>query len=982
MWRPLKAFCAIAVLAQAVSVQAQLLSYESFGVYPAGTQVPATTPSPAQPGYTGNWTGVDFGSSWPTVLSGPLTYGGSGYANGSGNHINKPAAGGINAGNSGRMYRLLDSTTQVTSSTPGVIYLSWLYKNGREVTGTVFQMLDLYNGSTADSARTFTAGLTQNGGNSGNQYDFGVNETYHNFGVTADTNTHLFVVKIDTTGGAGASTVTVWLDPTLGANDPAGGVVITGQTIAFDRLTISDYSGGSSGNWGEIRWGTTFNSVTITSVLPPPPVPTLSASPRVKPVGQTIPLTVAIPANVNASATVSLTLTNDNTGILSLPGGNPATTTLTFNAGATNVQTVIVSVVGNGAGNISVLTNATFASAAIRLGTPLNVTEEFSYDAGTENLPGQSGGTGFSDVWGAGYLLAGGSVVSPGLTNGQLVVAGNAAQLFDETDFRPFIAAHGGAGEGTVWISFLVQRQVMDAAWGGVSLFNGGSSGTEALFMGNIGGNYGFIANASPGASQFNGPDSNTNSTMFLVYRIDYSPTNGGNATVSFYANPVVGSTPPLTPTDTATVGNFQFDTLRLGTGSTMNFDEIRMGADWTNVVPFVGLPPPPAPALSPLVKYAPVGQDDVVQLTIPPSVNASSTVNITITNSNPSAFSLSSGNPASVTLTFNAGATNVQTFNAQVLAAGAATLTVVSNASINTASATIGSQVSAYELFQYSTGTLLAGDNGGSGFGASWVEGTSTALNIGGLNYPSLLTSSNAAQITVNGNGFRSLPVTYGGVGGGTVWASVLIQGTDPAAFSNPTYGGFSLFNGGSEMFFMGLSTYVGNNGEYGFTDWAGGGDFYNFTNSVAPGTNVALLVYRLDFPPTNGGQLAITFYANPVLGVTPPAVPTGTATASSFTFNTIRIGTGNTMNFDEVRLGANWGDVVAAPYLGIQKSGSNVQVSWPAAVSTVGNLGLSSSTNLLGTWALTGLSVTNQNGLEASTDTANASAKFYRLQ
>jgi hypothetical protein len=901
IWRPLKAFCAIAVLAQAVSVQAQLLSYESFGAYPVGTQVPATTPSPAQPGYTGNWTGVDYGSSWPTVISAPQTYGGSGYANGSGNHINKPAAGGINAGNSGRMYRLLDSTTQVTSSTTGVIYLSWLYENGREVTGTVFQMLDLYNGSTADSARTFTAGLTQNGGNSGNQYDFGVNETYYNFGVTADTNTHLFVVKIDTTGGAGASTVTVWLDPTLGANDPAGGVVITGQTIAFDRLTISDYSGGSSGNWGEIRWGTTFNSVTITSVLPPPALPSLSASPRVEPVGQTVPLTVTIPTNVNASATVSLTLTNDNTSVLSLPGGNPATTTLTFNVGATNVQTINVSVVGNGAGNISVLTNSTFASASIQLGTPLSVSEEFSYTAGTENLPGQSGGTGFSNAWNTA-----GSVVSPGLTNGQLVAADNAAQMFAETAFRPLIAKHGGAGEGTIWISFLAQRQVMDGQWGGVSLFNGGS---ENFFMGNIGGNYGFIA----GGNYLNGPDSNTNTTMFLVYRIDFPAAIGGNATVSFYANPMVGGTAPLTPTDTETVGSFQFDTVRLGTGGTINFDEIRMGTDWTNVVPFIGLPPPPVPGLNALVKFAPVGQDDVVQLTIPTNVNASSTVNITITNDNPSAFSLSSGNPASVTLTFNAGATNVQTFNSHVLAAGSATLTVVSNATINAASIVIGSQVSAYDLFQYDSSAPLVGDNGGSGFGAAWVDGTSTASLVGGLAYPSLLTSSNAAQITVNGNGFRSLPVTYGGVGGGTVWVSFLIQGTDPAAFSNATYGGFSLFNGGSEMFFMGLSTYVGNNGEYGFTDSAGGGDFYNFTNSVAPGTNVALLVYRLDFPSTNGGQLAITFYANPVLGVTPPAVPTGTATASSLTFNTIRIGTGNTMKFDEVRLGANWGDVVA---------------------------------------------------------------------
>ncbi|HZI31760.1 MAG TPA: hypothetical protein VFF11_05430, partial [Candidatus Binatia bacterium] len=403
--------------------------------------------------------------------------------------------------------------------------------------------------------------------------------------------------------------------------------------------------------------------------------------------------------------------------------------------------------------------------------------------------------------------------------------------------------------------------------------------------------------------------------------------------------------------------------------GGTFNFDEIRIGTSWTNVVPFVGPPPPPVPALSPIVKFAPVGQDDVVQLTIPPNVNASSTVNITVTNDNPSAFSLSPGDhPASVTLTFNAGATNVQTFNVHVLAAGSANLTVVSNATINTASTTVGSQVSAYDLFQYNSGTLLAGVSGGSGFGASWTDGTSTASIVGGLSYPGLLTSSNAANITVNGNGFRALPATYGGVGGGTVWVSFLIQATDPAAFSSSTYGGLSLFIGGTENFFMGLSTYVsGNNGKYGFIDNAGGANNQlNFTKSVAPGTNAALLVYRLDFPPTNGGPLVVTFYANPILGVTPPAIPTGAVSVNSFTFDTIRIGTGNTMNFDEVRLGGNWGDVVAAPYLGIKPgAGNSVQVSWPAAVGTVGSPGLNGATDLLGPWTPTGLSVTNQNGL-----------------
>jgi MYXO-CTERM domain-containing protein len=127
-------------------------------------------------------------------------------------------------------------------------------------------MLSLYDTTTADANRNFTAGLTTNGGQSGNQYNFGVEngtgETYASTGVAANTGVHLFVVKFDLTAAAGGDSVTVWLDPTLGAGDPLGGTTITGKNLTWDRLALSDYDGNSAA-WDEVRWGTDFDSVTV-----------------------------------------------------------------------------------------------------------------------------------------------------------------------------------------------------------------------------------------------------------------------------------------------------------------------------------------------------------------------------------------------------------------------------------------------------------------------------------------------------------------------------------------------------------------------------------------------------------------------------------------------------------------------------------------------------------------------------------------------
>jgi fibronectin type 3 domain-containing protein len=233
---------------------------------------------------------------------------------------------------------------------------------------------------------------------------------------------------------------------------------------------------------------------------------------------------------------------------------------------------------------INVAGESTNSSQAMATTIPANrvvSSDEFMYSASA--LSGKNGGSGFGGAWNTG-----GSVVAPGLTNGVLVVASNAASLSGQNAFRPLRGGINLTNEGTIWISVLGQRTDASTQWGGLSLFTGTSS--ERFFLGTIGGNYGFLTSATLGASQFNGPASSQGATTFLVCQLQSS---GTNVIVRFYANPVLGTAPPVSPTDTANIGTFAFDTIRLGTGGNFKFDEIRIGSSWANVVPLI-LPPAP----------------------------------------------------------------------------------------------------------------------------------------------------------------------------------------------------------------------------------------------------------------------------------------------------------------------------------------------------------------------------------------------------
>lgn len=242
-----------------------LISHDPFSIAAGYVAGELPTQNPSITGYLGAWTDIDFGDAEPAISTGSLAYADPLYLGSSGDKVTVATdtnGGDITPANSGRVFRILDGPASATASTSGTRYLSFLFQSGQETGATIYQMLSLYNGDTADINRSFDIGLTNNGGLTGSEYDFSAGGTYVSTGVAANTAVHLLVVKFELSSASAADKVTVWVDPALGSGDPAGGATLTGLNLLWDRLTFSDYDGNSAA-WDEVRWGSSFDSVTL-----------------------------------------------------------------------------------------------------------------------------------------------------------------------------------------------------------------------------------------------------------------------------------------------------------------------------------------------------------------------------------------------------------------------------------------------------------------------------------------------------------------------------------------------------------------------------------------------------------------------------------------------------------------------------------------------------------------------------------------------
>lgn len=241
-----------------------LISHDPFATAAGYTAGELPGQNPAVAGYTGAWTDIDFGDAEAGVSAGSLVYPDPLYLGSSGDKVGVAAdstGGEITATNSGRVYRLLGGPLQANATTAGVRYLSFLFQSGQETGATIYQMLSL-NAGDGDGNRNFDIGITNNSGLPGTDYAFGVDNGYTSTGVAASSGVRLLVVRFDLSADALSDSVTVWVDPEPGTTDPAGGTVIQNCELTWDRLVLSDYDGNSAA-WDEIRWGTTFSSVTL-----------------------------------------------------------------------------------------------------------------------------------------------------------------------------------------------------------------------------------------------------------------------------------------------------------------------------------------------------------------------------------------------------------------------------------------------------------------------------------------------------------------------------------------------------------------------------------------------------------------------------------------------------------------------------------------------------------------------------------------------
>jgi hypothetical protein len=251
-----------------------LVSHEPFD---GAAYVPSslTTQNPAVTGYQDPWAITNgLGSVSPLVSTGSLAYGNPLYLPSTGDKVSTPAdATGINVNtNAGRVGRLLAPALVVTNQTNGTRYLSWLFKSGNENAAAnpqVHQSLALFQGALGtDANRRFDAGSSDDYGTP--NYGFRLNNSgalIGNLGLPTDSSVRLFVAKFSLSANAASDVVTVWIDPALGSGEPAGGVTLPATDLTWDRLAFSDYASNSS-NWDEIRWGSTFDSVTLTTTPP------------------------------------------------------------------------------------------------------------------------------------------------------------------------------------------------------------------------------------------------------------------------------------------------------------------------------------------------------------------------------------------------------------------------------------------------------------------------------------------------------------------------------------------------------------------------------------------------------------------------------------------------------------------------------------------------------------------------------------------
>lgn len=230
----------------------------------------------------------------------------------------------------------------------------------------------------------------------------------------------------------------------------------------------------------------------------------------------------------------------------------------------------------------------------------------------------------------------------------------------------------------------------------------------------------------------------------------------------------------------------------------------------------------------------------------------------------------------------------------------------------------TTGTASIAYEGFDYLPGNLGGMMNGGTGFAGPWSDAPPVnATDEDGISTGCSSNLGGSGRTGGNGAGaFRYLDASYGTSGEPeTVYYSVVGR-TNP---DNPVaegdlawYAGASLFNGDQEVLFIGKPW---NASFWGFDAQDGGCDALpeSCGQGVFEINDVPrLIVVKMDFDGIGGATTSLWVEPTDCMEGTPDVVYED---ANNPGFNRIRFQAGNGpsfMDFDEVRVGRTWSDVV----------------------------------------------------------------------
>src|SRR5262245_50309787 len=176
---------------------------------------------------------------------------------------------------------------------------------------------------------------------------------------------------------------------------------------------------------------------------------------------------------------------------------------------------------------VSLLLPFAMANFAYKSPGALIALDSFNYDAGTDNLNGKNGGSGFTAGWSGTAGVQ--EVRSPGSTYPNLTTLGNKAFISaSNQNFRILTAGNVGSGDSTIWLSFIGQRVgTNNVRFFGLSFYEGdvNTSANERFTIGENSNNsndqWG-VHFTSAGTPRLDVAGTSVNTESLLLARVDY----------------------------------------------------------------------------------------------------------------------------------------------------------------------------------------------------------------------------------------------------------------------------------------------------------------------------------------------------------------------------------------------------------------------------------------------------------------------------